>query len=266
MVRQRNCLGMRRLVLFVWGCVCIATLHPLVVAQESSLFHQPPPMRPMTMLPTQSTPMASGSRQGEVPQAIINQPTAGQAMLNNSLQAASWTYTPTQSARVLRLHDIVFIRVDELASSNAQGNASSRKTSLYDANLLDWVKFEGLSLKPAAMEDGDPRVQGQQNEVYRATSQLQTREQMTFNIACTIEDIRPNGTIVLSGQKTIVNNDNTFEFALSGLCRSDDIGPDNSIMSRHIDQLKVTKVDRGHVRDAYSRGWFTRLLARFKPF
>lgn len=224
-------------------------------SQESSLFHRAEPP---------NNPLPNATTRDQI-QPIVGDPSLMHNANGGSL-SSSFTFMPPQSARILRLHEIVFIRVDEIASSTAQGNASSRKTSLYDANLLDWVKFQGLSLKPAAMEDGDPRVQGQENEVYRATSQMQTREAMIFNIAATIEDIRPNGTIVLSGQKTIEHNDNVFEFALSGICRSTDIGPDNTILSKNIHDLKVTKVDRGHVRDAYSRGWFTRLIARIKPF
>ncbi len=173
---------------------------------------------------------------------------------------------PTQQARKLRVHDIVSIRVDEMAQSTAQGNASSRKNTIYDARLSDWVRFDGLSLKPAPQNDGDPRVGGQENEVYRADSTMRTRESVTLNIAAEIADIRPNGNIVLSASKKIIVNDNVFEVTLSGICRSDDIQPDNTILSRNILDMQVTKNDRGHVRDGYSRGWFTKLLARVKPF
>ncbi|MFO0923277.1 MAG: flagellar basal body L-ring protein FlgH [Pirellulales bacterium] len=76
----------------------------------------------------------------------------------------------------------------------------------------------------------------------------------------------PNGVVVLAAHKTIRNNDNAFEVGLTGLCRADDIGPDNTVLSKHIFDLDISKDDRGHVRDGYSRGWFTRLLARVKPF
>jgi flagellar L-ring protein precursor FlgH len=188
-------------------------------------------------------------------------------MMGNTLQAASWTLPPPTPPRTLKIHDIVSIRVDELATSTAQGNVQSRKNGLYDAKLSDWLDWVSLdTIKPAPQTGGDPRVQGSVNETFRAQSNLQTREQMTLNVAAEIADIRPNGTIVLSARKTISDNDNIWKVSLSGICRAQDIGPDNVVLSRNIFELKIDKAEEGHVRDGYSRGWFTKWLARFKPF
>ena len=233
-------------------CLCGLTAE-VAFAQNSSLYQRP--MAPPTSLAMQGAPTSGLVATGATPAASAN-----------ALQSASWTYTPGETPRVLKIHDIIFIRVDELAQSTAQGNTSSRKNTLYDARLQDWISLEGLNLKPAAQNDGDPRIQGQENEVYRADSTMRTKESLTFNIAAEVADIRPNGTVVLSAQKTLTNNDNVFEFSLSGICRATDITPDNTIMSRQIFDLKVGKTDRGHVRDGYSRGWLTKFIARIKPF
>lgn len=217
----------------------------------------------------QQMPLLPPNRPGQAPPDFLpyNNPPAGYGDQLGSLQNASWTYAPPATARVLEIHDIISIRVDDAAQTTAQGNASSRKNGIYDFLLRDWIAISGLSaVKPSAQNDGDPRIQGQINEVYRADSTLRTRESMVFNIAAEISDIRPNGNLVLTAQKEIVNNDNIYEMSLSGLCRPQDIGPDNVVLSRDILDLRIAKSDRGHVRDGYSRGWFTRILARFKPF
>jgi len=186
---------------------------------------------------------------------------------NNPLKAASWTAVPAVPGRALKIHDLVSIRVDESATSDSQANAQSRKTASLDARLNDWVRLVGIdTVKPAKQADGDQRVGGHENEVYRASSNLQTREQMTFNIAAEIADIRPNGTLVLSARKSVTLNDNIWEASLSGVCRPQDVGPDNVILSRDIFELQVNKKEEGHVRDGISRGFITRWFARFKPF
>jgi flagellar L-ring protein precursor FlgH len=95
---------------------------------------------------------------------------------------------------------------------------------------------------------------------------MRTAEQMTFNIAAKIADIQPNGNIVLEARKSITQSDNKFEASLSGICRAEDIGPNNVILSRHIYDLRIDRQDSGHVRDGYSRGWLTKWYARLKPF
>jgi flagellar L-ring protein FlgH len=185
---------------------------------------------------------------------------------NGGLQGA-WTYIPPTQARQIRMHDIVTIRVDESATSLLLGNATSRKTTSYDAVVRDWIRMVGLdTIKPAPQSDGDPRVQVNQNEVYRGDSTIRTSESLTFNIAAQVVDILPNGLIVLEGTTTVELNDNRLEVSLIGTCRSLDIDPNNTVLSRNLVNKHIKKRENGHVRDGYSRGWLTRFLAQIKPF
>lgn len=184
-----------------------------------------------------------------------------------TLRNSSWTYAPPQTARVLKLHDIVSIRVDELSRGMAEGTTSSRKNGVYDALLRSWVVLNGIrqaELTPQTL--GDPRIQGQTNQLYRADSDLETRESLAFNIAAEVVDIRPNGVVLLEARKSIKLNDNVFETTLTGFCRSDDIGPDNVVLSRDLLDLNIDKQDRGQVRNGYRQGWFSRWLSELTPF
>jgi len=179
----------------------------------------------------------------------------------------SWMYSPPSQQRSFKLHDIVSVRIEEASTSLALGNATSRKTTSYDAVLRDWIRLVGLdTIKPSPQSNGDPRVQSIQNEVYRGDSTIRTIQSMTTNIAAEIVDIKPNGLIVLSARKTITENDNSFEMSLTGMCRGQDIGPDNTLLSRNLIDASINKQERGQVRDGYSRGWLTKLFARIKPF
>ncbi len=196
---------------------------------------------------------------GYFPSAMDN---AGQLGLQTS-----WSYVQPAPARSLKLHDIVSIRIEETSTSLATGNATSRKTTSYDASIKEWLRLVGLdTIKPAPQADGDPRVQTSQTEVYRGDSTIRTSEAFTRNIAAEIVDIKPNGLIVLDATKVIEENDNSWRYSLTGTCRSQDIDPNNVVLSRNLIQSHIKKQDLGHVRDGYSRGWLTKLLARIKPF
>lgn len=167
----------------------------------------------------------------------------------------------------IQLHDIISIRVDEKARMVAEGEVERRKTASYNAALLDWLRLVGLStVKPAPQSDGDPRVRGELTQLYRAEGEQETRELLTFNIAATVVDIRGNGTLVLEARRRVRNNNEVWEYSLTGICSKDVVGPGNIVLSRDIAQLSIDKRERGHVRDSYRRGWVMRLMDMFNPF
>jgi len=264
------------------GCMAIALSAMFVVsgtvtAQNSSLFHKPivrvaqagnvglaSEVLPSPLANNASTQPGSYGAPGNQFQGGYYPPVENASQLG--LQT-SWTYVPPAPARTLKLHDIVSIRIDETATSLSTGNATSRKTTSYDATIKDWLRLVGLdTIKPAPQADGDPRIQTSQSEVYRGDSTIRTSEAFTRNIAAEIVDIKPNGLIVLDATKVIEENDNSWRYSLTGTCRSQDIGPDNIVLSRNLIQSHIKKIDLGHVRDGYSRGWATKFLARIKPF
>jgi flagellar L-ring protein FlgH len=256
------------------GCFLVVQLlcPCLLLSQESSLLHNPRGPVTAPSGPGMNGP-SSAAQQGPNGQYEFSEyapPGAvagGMAGGGNGMQGwpgfvpftlqnpAAYTYQPPPTPRVLRLHDIIQIRVDEMARTTAEGIANQRKNGLYDAALRDWFN-----------SDTEGAVRGTTDQIFRANSQLLTREGLTFNISAEIVDIYPNGNIVLEARKTININDNRWQISLSGICQDTAIGPDNVVLSRDIVDLKIDKKESGQARDGYKRGWFSEFLGRFGPF
>lgn len=184
-----------------------------------------------------------------------------------TLADGSWYYRPPPPPKEVKLRDLVTILVTETAQSKSSGEVQRRKNGLYDAVLKDWLMLDGLSaIKPDLQADGDQRIQAQLNQLYRAEAEIETKELLRFNIAAEVVDIRPNGNLVLEARRHIRLNNENWEYALTGVCRSADIKPDNTVQSEDIAELSIYKREQGHVRDGYRRGWFTRWFDQLQPF
>jgi len=202
------------------------------------------------------------SAPGQRPVSPYGYPAVPPVMLND----ASWTYQPAPPLRVFQKQDVVTIRVDEITRVMAEGNIDNRKRTLFDAIVNDWIRVVNFRFYPQPMIEGEPGIAFQSQSNYRADASVESRESMTFNIAATVVDIRPNGNLVLEARKHIRINDNLWETSLSGICRAIDIGPDNVVLSKDLIDLEIRKEDQGQLRDGVSRGWFQRWVDRFGPF
>jgi flagellar L-ring protein FlgH len=182
------------------------------------------------------------------------------------LATSSLTYRQVLPPKQVKLHDLVTIVVIESSQSLNSGEFDGKKNASIDATLKSWIELDGLNLKPAPQEDGDPRVNGTYNNQFRAEGELETRQALKFNITATVVDIRPNGNLVLEARKRVQDDDEILEASLTGIVRREDITPNNRVTSDAIAELSVYRRSVGHVRDSYRRGWLHKFYDRFAPF
>jgi flagellar L-ring protein precursor FlgH len=183
-----------------------------------------------------------------------------------TLSENSWCFQQVEPPKQIQKEDIITVIVKENSQVLSEGEVDRRKRSNIDAQLQDWIRFDGLSLKPAPQADGDPRIRGYLNSQLRSEMELDTSELLQFRIAVTVVEVKPNGTLVLEAHQQIRNNNEVWERKLTGLVAREDVLPNRTVLSEKIANLKIEKCEQGHVRDGYKRGWLTRWIDRWKPF
>jgi flagellar L-ring protein precursor FlgH len=72
--------------------------------------------------------------------------------------------------------------------------------------------------------------------------------------------------LVLQARKTITTDDEVQQFILTGTCRAEDVGPDNTVLSTQVSDQDVRKMHKGSIRDATKKGWVGKLLDVINPF
>lgn len=179
----------------------------------------------------------------------------------------SWYEVPLPPVKEVKVHDIITIRVDTGARVSESAQVQRRRQAQYDAKLNDWIVLEGLrAIKKAPQTSGDQEVNGTLTALNRVTGQLDTAESLKFEIGATVQSVLPNGNIVLEAHRVIRTNNEQWMHSLSGVCRREDIGPNNVVFSKDIADLQIKKEEMGQIRDGYKRGWLIRWWDQFGPF
>jgi len=185
-----------------------------------------------------------------------------------TMENTSYLYQPMppEAQRELRIEDSIIVIVDYRTSMLSDGSAESRKTSNLNAVLSDWLGYDGRDIFAAPQSRGDPRVSGSLNSQYRAESEIELRDSLTFRIGTKIVDIRPNGNLVIEAHRTVNNNDEVWQQSLTGVVARQFINADRTVRSDSIMDLNIDKRELGQVRDGYAPGWITRWYGKYKPF
>jgi flagellar L-ring protein FlgH len=189
----------------------------------------------------------------------------GQLTLENS----SFMYRklpPESEYRELQINDIITVLVDYRSSMISEGDAEARRNLSLNGVLSDWLAFDGKDIFPAPQERGNPRVNGSLQSQYRTEGEMELRDSLTFRIAAAVVDIRPNGNLVIEARREIRINEEVWMQSLTGVVRRQSIGPDRTVRSDEVHEMRIEKREKGFVNDAYTRGWFSRWYDKWKPF
>jgi flagellar L-ring protein precursor FlgH len=181
--------------------------------------------------------------------------------------AASSMAVPRKQPRTLKQHDVVQIIVREESQASTSGVTDLQKSSNLDAKIDSYVK---LNLSKLSLDGKNPaitpEIKGEFSRNLKGQAQVDRTDTLTARIGAEVLDIKPNGTVVLQARKHIKTDDEEQEFVLTGVCRAEDVSPDNTVLSNTLADLDVRKSTKGSARDTTKRGWIPRLLDFANPF
>ncbi len=185
---------------------------------------------------------------------------------NPSLQANSLFAVQLPAPRVFKVHDLVTIAINEQRKYKHDAELETEKDFDMDAKLDQWFRIHDHSWYQQTFPNGNPEIKGTYTQNLKDSGETQRTDQLTTRITVEIVDIKPNGTLTLRGHKVIKTDDEEQNLTLTGTCRAEDVGPDNTILSTQVHDLNIDAQSKGAVKDATQRGWLDKLIAKIKAF
>ncbi|XAM01007.1 flagellar basal body L-ring protein FlgH [Phycisphaeraceae bacterium D3-23] len=169
------------------------------------------------------------------------------------------------------VNDLVTIVVRESFDTQLESEASSEKSIDYIGGIRELPRLSlsdllDLQIRPNTFPDGRVELDVGYESEFEGEGEYARSETMTGRITARVVDIRPNGTLVLEARKTLVNDGEEVSIVATGICRVQDITPDNTVLSTQLYDLFIDKQHEGELKDSTEKGFLSRLLDFVFPF
>lgn len=172
-------------------------------------------------------------------------------------QAWAWMDGLSFDRKARNVNDLVTIRVIESIAGSGSANSALAKESEADAG---WPKLFGLeNLLPSSIDPAN-LVSGSSNTDFKGSGSTTRAGEFTAQITARVSDVLPNGDLVVEGVRELDINGDRQIVVLTGVIRTADIGPRNTVLSSSIGQLSIRYFGRGLIKDNLQPGWLIRIL------
>ncbi len=150
--------------------------------------------------------------------------------------------------RARRPGDILFVVISESSmASHAASRSNSRDAGAQVGPGTAWLDFiPGLSF-------------GGKLDA-KAGGQSQRRDVLSARIATVVTGVTPSGNLIIEGERTIRVNHDYQTIRLVGEVRSEDVRPDNTVLSQHVADARIEYEGPDPGRPGGRVGIITRIL------
>jgi len=238
------------------AALIVLVFSALAYGQSSSL------MRAPAARPAASEPVVgSGS-------FVVVAPRQESKPATRALEQYSMIGIAPQPPRKFKVNDLITIIVRQQKSYEADGRLDNKNKWTLDGKLSDWFRFydDLRHLGSDRLTNGQPGFKFDYKNDYKAESRNDREDRFSTRLTGRIIDVKPNGNLVLEATWHEQHDEEKFTITLTGTCRSEDVTPDNSILSTQIADLNLVEKNEGAVRDGTRRGWIPKILDWGKPF
>ena len=163
--------------------------------------------------------------------------------------------------RAARVGDIVTVEIVENSSANKTANTTSNRETSLNAGV-DSIFGRGFTYGAGSL----PALKASTTSEFTGKGSTDRSDTMSAAIACRVLKVLPSGNLYIKGSRVIRVNYEEQVMTLEGIIRTTDISPENSILSSHVADAKITYAGNGPVSDKQRPGWLVRLLDVVWPF
>lgn len=143
-----------------------------------------------------------------------------------------------------------------LDKSNSRSAKASGKFDF--GNLISWLEGRVFELPNAD-------VSHQAANKFDGKAEFESDRSVTDKITVTVEDVLPNGNLVVLGQRQREVGGDRQIIQASGIVRPSDVAFDNSVSSKKVADFRMIYKSKGQENHFTKPGWLARILNWLNP-
>jgi len=186
----------------------------------------------------------------KLPQTAQQQQLSGGSLFSTSNEMLLY-----EDKKANRIGDIITIELTEVTDATKKADTKTKKES--DVQL-DNPLIAGRNYVFNSGQSSFETSLGMENE-FRGESESKQSNKLNGTISVTVQNVLPNGNLVVRGEKWITLNQGDEFIRVSGILRPQDISAENTAMSSRLANARIQYSGKGALADSNSQGW----LARF---
>ncbi len=184
---------------------------------------------------------------------------------NSLWRQGSRAFFKDQRAR--QVGDLVTVKVRVTDRAELQNQTSRSRRAADGMGVPNFFGAEGTQLSrilPGA--EADALVKTESNTSTQGQGSVRRSEQLTTNVATVVNQVLPNGNLVIEGKQEIRINFEIRELIVAGVVRPEDIESDNTIDSTKIAQARIAYGGRGQITDVQQPRYGQQVMDILLPF
>jgi flagellar L-ring protein FlgH len=184
------------------------------------------------------------------------------AVANGAIYQSGYDVPLFENPVARRVGDVLTVRLVE--------NTNASKSSQTTTAKATGVTLPGPTIggRPITVGGTEILSGGMQNDAsFDGEGSSSQSNRLNGDITVTIAKRLPNGNLLVRGEKWITINQGREFIRVSGIVRTIDIEPDNSVPSAKVANASITYAGRGALADANAPSWLARFFMSPKlPF
>ncbi|MDY0191435.1 MAG: flagellar basal body L-ring protein FlgH [Desulfuromonas sp.] len=162
--------------------------------------------------------------------------------------------------------DILTVVIAEQAEASKEASTSTGRSTSASADITSLFGLESNIANINKAIDPSNLISAGYTNDFAGTGSTSRKEDLVATLTTRVVEVLPNGTLRISGSKSVTVNHEQQLIHLSGIVRQQDITVGNLINSKYILDANIVYTGKGVIDEKQKPGWLLRLLDNVTPF